>query len=42
LGDIDLLGIIRVVNEAQEHDAHDERRLYKPEIEERFPSFQRR
>jgi hypothetical protein len=43
LGKVDLLEeLIRVVNEAQEHDAHDERRLYEPKLEERSPSFQRR
>jgi hypothetical protein len=39
LADIELLG--RIVNEAQERDAEDERRLYDPMLRDR-PSFQRR
>ncbi len=34
--------LIRVVNEAQERDAQDERRLYDPMLGERPSSFQRR
>jgi hypothetical protein len=42
LADIDLLEeLIRVVNEAQERDAEDERHLYGPPIPEGL-SFQRR
>jgi hypothetical protein len=42
LADVDLLEeLIRIVNEAQERDAKDERRLYDPMLRER-PSFQRR
>ena len=42
LADIDPLEeLIRVVNEAQERDAEDERRLYDPMLRDR-PSFQRR
>jgi hypothetical protein len=41
--DIELLGeLIRIVNEAQERDAEDERRLYDPMLGNRPPSFQRR
>ena len=42
LADIGLLQeLIRIVNEAQEHDAQDERRLYDPMLRDR-PSFFRR
>jgi hypothetical protein len=34
--------LIRVVNEAQERDAQDERRLYDPMLGERPPFFQPR
>jgi hypothetical protein len=36
-----LADIVRIVNEAQERDAEDERRLYDPMLRDR-PSFQRR
>jgi hypothetical protein len=34
--------LIRIVNEAQERDAEDERRLYDPMLRDRPSSFQRR
>jgi hypothetical protein len=41
--DIDPLEeLIRVINETQEHDAEDERRLYHPMCGDRPSSFQRR
>jgi hypothetical protein len=43
LADVDPLEeLIRVVNEAQERDAEDERRLYHPMCGDRPLSFQRR
>jgi hypothetical protein len=43
LADIDLLEeLIRIVNEAQERDAEDERRLYDPMLRDRPSFFQRR
>jgi hypothetical protein len=42
LADVDSLEeLIRVVNEAQERDAEDERRLHDPMLRDK-PSFQRR
>lgn len=41
LADIDLLQeLVRIVNEAQERDAEDERRLYDPMLRDRPLSFQ--
>jgi hypothetical protein len=37
----DIEELVRIVNEAQERDAEDERRLYDPMLHDR-PSFQRR
>jgi hypothetical protein len=43
LADVDLLQeLIRIVNEAQELDAEDERRLYDPIFRDRPSPFQRR
>jgi hypothetical protein len=43
LGDVDPLNeLIRIVNEAQERDAEDERRLYDPMLRDRPSFFQRR
>jgi hypothetical protein len=43
LADIDLLEeLIRIVNEAQQRDAEDERRLYDPMLRDRPSSFPRR
>ena len=43
LADINLLEeLIRIVNEAQNRDAEDERRLYDPMLRDRPPSFQGR
>ena len=43
LADIDLLPeLIRIVNEAQDRDAEDERRLYDPMLRDRPSAFQRR
>jgi hypothetical protein len=43
LADVDPLDeLLRIVNEAQERDAEDERQLYDPMLRERPSFFQRR